>query len=192
MNQALRNELLAMAAEDQRVRQELLEAGELGKGYVPRMEAVHQANTARLKILIDEFGWPDSDSVGDDGTSAAWLIAQHAIGDPAFQRRALEHIEDKVKRRKVPAAHAAYLFDRIAMYEGRPQRYGTQYLLCEDGLYRRWTTEDPEQLDARRAEVGLSPAPGDPPPAEVTPESRAEYEEWVRGYHAWLERTRWR
>ena len=47
----------------------------------------------------------------------------------------------------MPAAQEAYLFDRIAMYEGRSQRYGTQSLLCPDGKYRRWQTENPEALN---------------------------------------------
>jgi len=56
-----------------------------------------------------------------------------------------------VRRGQVPSAQEAYLFDRIAMYEGWPQRYGTQSLPCPDGQYRRWMTEDPERLNERRA-----------------------------------------
>ena len=52
LNEALRSELIAMRAEDLRLRQELLEAGELGGAYVPRMEAVHVNNAARLRELI--------------------------------------------------------------------------------------------------------------------------------------------
>lgn len=77
---------------------------------------------------------------------AAWFIAQHAIGEPDFQREALTLVQDKVKQGKVPAAQEAHLFDRIAMYEGRPQRYGTQSLPCADGQYRRWKTEDQEHV----------------------------------------------
>jgi hypothetical protein len=41
-----------MRAEDMRVRQELLESGELGGAYVPQMEAVHIGNAARLRELM--------------------------------------------------------------------------------------------------------------------------------------------
>ena len=137
MDEALREELIAMRAEDLRVRDELLQSGELDQGYAPRMEAVHRKNAARLREIITEHGWPDRDLVGTDGTLAAWFIAQHAIGEPDFQRQALTLVQAKVKQGKVPAAQEAYLFDRIAMYEGRPQRYGTQSLPCADGQYRR-------------------------------------------------------
>ena len=70
-NEPVRLELLVMRAEDQRVRQELLDANELGGHYVPRMEAVHVKNAARLRELIAQHGWPAEDLVGKDGAEAA-------------------------------------------------------------------------------------------------------------------------
>jgi len=93
LNEALRRELLAMREEDRRVRTELANAGELGGPYVPRMEDVHIRNAARLRALISEHGWPVEDIVGKDGSEAAWLIAQHAIGEPEFQRMALSLLQ---------------------------------------------------------------------------------------------------
>lgn len=192
VNHKLRDELLAMEAEDRRVRAELLELGELGQGYAPRMEAVHRKNAARLREIIDEHGWPDRELVGEAGTGAAWFIAQHAIGEPDFQRRVLALVQEKVRQGRVPAAQEAYLYDRIAMYEARPQRYGTQYQPCPDGQHRRWATEEPERLNERRAEVGLPPAPAEPPEADLDPDVLANYERWVRGYEEWLRQAGWR
>src|SRR5215813_5555986 len=167
MNEPLRRELIAMRAEDLRVRKELIRSGEMdGTRYVPRMEAVHRANAARLREIIAEYGWPDTELAGEDGTLAAWFVAQHSIGEPEFQREALRLVQDKVKDGRVPAAQEAFLYDRIATYEGHPQRYGTQGVPCPDGQYRRWLTEDPEHLNARRAAVGLPPVPDDPPEAD--------------------------
>jgi hypothetical protein len=192
MNEHLREELMSMAAEDRRLRQELLDSGGLGDGYAPRMETLHRNNAARLKDIIVEHGWPDRDLVGDEGTLAAWFIAQHAIGDPEFQRQALKLVQEKVSHGRVPAAQEAYLSDRIAMYEGRPQKYGTQSLPCPDGKYRRWRTENPEALNERRVSMGLPPVPDDPPESEPTDQSRAEYEHWAQGYEEWLRETGWR
>lgn len=50
--------MLAMKAEDVRVRNELVVSGELGGTYVPRMEEVHRKNAARLRVLIEVHGWP--------------------------------------------------------------------------------------------------------------------------------------
>jgi hypothetical protein len=193
MNEPLRHELIAMRAEDLRVRQELIDSGEMdGTRYVPRMEAVHRQNAARLRQIIAEFGWPDRELVGEDGTLAAWFVAQHAIGEPDFQREALRLVRDKVKNGRVPAAQEAYLYDRIALYEGRPQRYGTHSAPCPDGQYRRCLTEDPEHLNERRAAVGLPAVAEDPPETEPTPETRAEYEAWKKGEEEWMRKVGWR
>jgi hypothetical protein len=158
VSEALRAELLAMRAEDAHVRQELVEANQLGGPYVPRMEAVHTRNASRLRALIAEHGWPGEDLAGEDGAEAAWLIAQHAVGEPDFQRRALAYLRDAAARGRVPAWHAAYLEDRIALHEGRPQRYGTQWVDDpRDGRARPWTLADPERVDDLRASVGLKP-----------------------------------
>ena len=71
INQSLRNELLAMREEDLRVRGELDAAGELGGPYVPRMEAVHVRNAARLRELIAQYGWPAEDIAGEESFALA-------------------------------------------------------------------------------------------------------------------------
>src|SRR5262245_5243150 len=147
-----------MREEDRRVRQELVEANELGGSYVPRMEAVHVQNAARLRALIAARGWPAEDLAGQDGAEAAWFIAQHAIGEPDFQRQALDHLRHCAAQGRVPAWHPAYLEDRIALHEGRPQRYGTQWLDDPvDGRVRPWKLSDLDRVDELRESVGLPP-----------------------------------
>src|SRR5439155_819442 len=68
---------------------------------------------------------------GDAAEHAAWLIAQHAAGDPAFQERCLALLLEQSASEVCPH-HAAYLEDRINALAGRPQRYGTQ-LIERDG-----------------------------------------------------------
>jgi hypothetical protein len=99
MNKTLLAELLAMQEHDLEVRQQLLERGEPDQGYHPEMEAVHRRNAARLREIIAQFGWPDVDMVAIDGASAAWLVAQHAIGEPEFQRTALALMKARIAGR---------------------------------------------------------------------------------------------
>jgi hypothetical protein len=89
------------------------------------MEAVHVKNAARLRELIERHGWPAEDIAGKDGAEAAWPNAQHAIAKPDFQRQALRLMQACAANGRVRAWHAAYPEDRIAMCEGRPQRFGT-------------------------------------------------------------------
>src|SRR5215813_3314065 len=89
VDETLRQQVLAMIAEDERVRAELAADGSLYQGYHPRMADVHQRNAARMTDLIGHHGWLGRRMVGDDGAAAAWRIVQHAIGDPKLQRAAL-------------------------------------------------------------------------------------------------------
>jgi hypothetical protein len=194
VNEQLRQDLLAMRAEDLRVRQELLDAGELGGPYVPRMEDVHRKNAARLRELIERYGWPAEDLAGPDGAEAAWLIAQHAVGEPAFQRRVLALLRTCVAEKRVPAWQAAYLEDRIALHEGRPQRYGSQWVQDPtDGRDRPWTLADADHVNDLRAEVGLKPLPPIPErgPA-LPPETQEEIEQTNRWWQQYFIRRGWR
>ena len=64
-------------------------------------------------------------------------------------------IREAVARNEVPAYHAAYLEDRICVFEGRPQRYGTQFDWDENGKMSPMPLQDPQQVDALRESIGL-------------------------------------
>jgi hypothetical protein len=153
-NQALRAELIAMDDHDQSVRAELAADGSLFDGYHPRMAALHDANAARLKAIVDEHGWPTEPLVGVDGAKAAHRIAQHSINHPAFMRECRALIDEAGARGEVPRSHFAYIDDRIRVYEGRRQKFGTQWKGGPHGL-EPYPLEDPEHVDERRAELGL-------------------------------------
>ena len=185
------NELLAMAADDLRVREELAAEGSLYDGYHPRMESVHRRNAARLATLLDERGWPVASSVGQDGAEAAWLIAQHAIGEPEFQRRCLRLLQNAAASGEVPAWQPATLEDRIRRFEGRPQLYGTQIEPDGSGQPQPYVIEDPEHVDERRRAVGLKPLSECLAREKRVPVPR-DRERFEREYHAWLRRVGWR
>ena len=65
-------------------------------------------NLAWLKEVVAEVGWPGQTMVGEDGAHAAWLLAQHADQDPAFQLRCLELLTQAVASGEAaPAALAS-------------------------------------------------------------------------------------
>jgi len=91
---AIRETLLTMAAEDQRVRELVIERHPLGGSVDPELSEelvnIDQHNTERLKQIVAEHGWPGRSLVGEDGADAAWLLAQHADRDLAFQKQCLD------------------------------------------------------------------------------------------------------
>jgi uncharacterized protein DUF6624 len=132
LNHRLRDELLQMEADDLAVRAELARDGSLFGGYHPRMAMVHDTNAKRLGEMVREFGWPTASLVGEDGSHAAWLVAQHAINHPQLMRECRSLLESASARGDVPRWQFEYLDDRIRVLEGRPQRYGTQKLEAPD------------------------------------------------------------
>jgi uncharacterized protein (DUF952 family) len=184
---AVRFELIQMRADDLRVRDELERAGRLACGYDPAMEVVHRRNAARLRDILAEHGWPGRTAVGDDGAAAAWLVAQHAIGEPEFQRRVLPLLEQAAHRGDIPAWQPGYLLDRIRMFEGWPQVYGTQMAPDANGDMVVWPIADSAGLGERRRRVGLPPFEHrriDSSSNHQTPEgrrtTRADMDAWAR------------
>lgn len=153
-------ELLALIAEDDATRNRLAHDGELFRhGHHPEMAAVQRANVRRLAALVAAYGWPGHGKVGKDAAAAAWRILQHAIGEPALMRALAPHLYAAAARGDADPAHAAMLEDRIAVCEGRPQRYGTQSDWDEalTAMVPSIGVLEPEHVDARRAKVGLPP-----------------------------------
>lgn len=193
----LRDRLLAMAAEDKRVAKALTMEGVLEEGYHPRMEAVHRANASALREIIAAHGWPGRALVGDEGAKAAWLVAQHAIGEPAFMREALRLTREAADRSDVPRWMAAYLEDRIAHHEGRPQRYGTQLVTDDEGLPMPYEVASMADVEHLRREAGMEPLAAamrrHRERATRTPVLPAEQRQRKeRDYQAWLRRVGWR
>jgi hypothetical protein len=159
MNRAeLRKKLLEMVAQDETVREELAQTGELFTGYHPRMAEVHRQNAKQLDAIVAQHGWPDEDVTGKDGAEAAWRIVQHAIDQPDFQRRMFAKLLDAAAEGRIERWQPAFLEDRIRALEGRLQKYGTQFDWDENGEMSPYPEiEDPSIVDELRASVGLPP-----------------------------------
>jgi hypothetical protein len=188
VNHQLRQELLALKAEDLRIREELQSAGVLGDGYHPRMEATHRQNATRLRAIVEEHGWPVVPLAGEDGAEAAWQILQHAIAEPDLQRGYMPLLLEAAHKGEIPHWQPAYLLDRICFFEGRPQVYGTQSDWDEDGVMKVHTLQEPDRVNDLRRQVGLPPlaenAPQQRPRVPISPDQakahRQEMDAWAR------------
>jgi hypothetical protein len=154
MDESLEKALLDMEAHDQRVRAELTAAGELNDTYHSRLEEVHRANASRLRQIIAVFGWPGVAMVGDKGAKAAWRIALHSITEPAFMRQCRDLIDRASEAGDAPRWQFAIIDDRIRVYEGKPQRYGTQLRYGPNGLEPH-PLENESRVNSMRMQAGL-------------------------------------
>lgn len=190
-------ELRSMVDEDLRVRSELARDGRLFEGYHPRMREVHERHSERLSAILDAHGWPGRSLVGDEAAHAAWVILQHAIGDPPLQRRGLTWLRAAAAAGEVPLAHVAMLDDRIRCNEGGYQRYGTQFDWDEHGRLSPLPIEDEAHVDVRRREMGLGPLAQDVERKREAAASEGERppKDWLarqRDREAWLRDSGWR
>jgi len=192
MDVSLERALLDLEARDQSVRAELTSAGALDVTYHPQLEELHRSNASRLRQMIAVFGWPGLALVGERGAKAAWRIALHSISEPDFMRQCRDLIDKASQDGDAPRWQFAIIDDRVRVYEGKPQRYGTQLRAGPNGLEPH-VIENPERVSSMRAQAGLPPlaktlaqarAQPQPPTADLAAREAAELE--FRRNAGWL------
>lgn len=159
--QTLQAELVDIHTSDQQIREQYLAAmkefgmkskqlDSLGKlmGYYDSV------NLLKVKKILDTYGWLGPDKVGAQANQALFLVIQHA--DLVTQQQYLPMMREAVKNKNAKASALALLEDRVALDEGRKQIYGSQVGQDEiTGKFYVLPLEDPDNVDKRRASVGL-------------------------------------
>jgi len=154
-NPSLRSELLAMEIADQTLRAAVFGQGQTNR--IAELEALDRKHTVRMKEVLSMHGWPGHTLVGKEGSSAAWLLVQHATHDPEFMKHALALMKEAVRQGEASGRNYAYLMDRVRLQEGKKQIYGTQFLIGADGEMRVQPIADAAKVDKLRKQLGLPP-----------------------------------
>ena len=141
---------------DLTLREKLAKSGELSEGYNEEMKLLHNKNANILNEIIDTIGYPTIDKVGKEANEAAWLIIQHSIGQPEFMRKCAALLENAVKENRADVKSLAFLTDRIAVLEEKPQLYGTQFDWDKFGNLTPNPFDDLNKVNERRKSIGLN------------------------------------
>ena len=96
------------------------------------MDDRDQGNTAWPSAKVAGHGWPTRSKVGNQASSAAWLLVQHADANPAFQLTALRLMAPLAPKGEIDPRNFAMLTDRVQLKLSGRQRYGTQWT-CKGG-----------------------------------------------------------
>ncbi len=116
-------------------------------------------NLIKIKKILDTRGWLGADVIGKQGNSTLFLVIQHA--DLETQEKYLPIMREAVKKGNAQASSLALLEDRVALRKGEKQIYGSQVGQDQEtGEYHVLPLIDPDNVDKRRAEVGLGPIQG--------------------------------
>lgn len=131
------------------------ESSEMGK-IADTMQNKDSTNTHKIRGILDKYGWLGKKEIGDQGNRTLFLVIQHT--SLPVQLMYLPLLRDAVKKGKAQPQSLALLEDRVALKQGRPQIYGSQLRMNNrTGTYYVALLEDPENVDKRRAAVGLEP-----------------------------------
>jgi hypothetical protein len=147
--------LAHMIAEDQQFRQRI-DYAHISESVMAEKESISRKHVATLKELLQTHYWMSILEFGKIADQQAWLIVQHADHDRAFQKEMLSRLEQLAQQGKTDPCHVAYLHDRVAVNEGRPQRYGTQGD-CNGNEWVLYPVEEPDKLNMYRITAGLPP-----------------------------------
>ena len=148
--------IIRLRDKDEALRNELIKKGALSDGYNQEMEKLHNSNAEELSKIIDIIGYPTPGKIGKKASKAAWLIIQHSIGLPDFMRKCAKSLEKAINDNKADPIDLAYLTDRIAVFEGRSQLYGTQFDWDKNGEMSPYHFDDLAKVNHRRKTIGLN------------------------------------
>lgn len=124
------------------------------KSFRNVMKEKYARNLIIVKKILDDRGWLGETVIGHWGNIALFLVIQHS--NLEVQDKYLPMMREAVKKGNASSANLALLEDRVALAHGRKQIYGTQVEYDnEKGESIVSPLEDPDNVDRRRAEVGL-------------------------------------
>lgn len=138
------------------LRDKLVKTGELGNGYNEELRAMHNSNVAALQEIIAVIGYPSIAKVGKEASDAAWLVIQHSVEQPDFMKNCLNLLQNAVDQNEADPKSLAYLSDRIAVFERKPQLYGTQFDWDEHGELSPNLYDNLVKVNERRQAIGLN------------------------------------
>lgn len=159
----LQAKLLAIFDDDQVIRQQFISA-QKEFGYQSKqvdslgkiMSYKDSINLIKVTEILDKNGWVGTDKIGGQANQTLFLVIQHS--DLKTQQKYLPMMREAVKNKNANGSALALLEDRVGLGEGKRQVYGSQ--IGQDNETQKHYVlplDDPDNVDKRRAEVGLGP-----------------------------------
>ena len=120
-----------------------------------KLEATDRADGVTAHAIFARYGLPTFALVGPQAAQDFDDVIQHQT--LAFQKQVLPQMKADVEVGQVSSESYAMLLDRVESSSGQPQTYGENFVCTPDGKMKPSPIAHPEQVDRRRAELGLMP-----------------------------------
>lgn len=120
------------------------------------MGKTDSSNLVIVEQILEKHGWLSSEEIGHTANSTLFLVIQHS--NQETQEKYLPMMRKAVKDGKANSRSLALLEDRIGLGKGDLQVYGSQIGTDQEtGEMYVLPLIDPENVNKRRAKVGLGP-----------------------------------
>jgi hypothetical protein len=114
----------------------------------------HSINEDKVKVILNNYGWPTKEMAGDRGNWTICNVIQHSENEVRIHY--LPMMRQAVKDKKLEPRFLVRAEDRIATESGDLQIYGGQMKYYpETKSFNLWPVFDPANIDKRRVGIGL-------------------------------------
>ncbi len=160
-NKKLQKELAEIIRSDQEPRNRIVAAWNehptdtlLHRSIAAEVLRADSINLIKVCNVLDSRGFVSKDEVGDE-CIALWLVIQHSPLE--YQQKYLPIFKIAAMNGDLPKETIALMEDRVALQLGKPQIYGSQGNVNEQGIFVPAEMIEPENVDSRRAKMDMIP-----------------------------------
>lgn len=128
------------------------------ENLIPLTEEIrsnHEQNMEQIAEILDTYGWPSPEQSGTNGNWTICNVIQH--DSPETREKYIPMMRQAVIDGKLEARWLVRTEDRLATDKGELQIYGGQMKYYkETKSFNVWPVYDPENINKRRAAIGLN------------------------------------
>lgn len=121
-------------------------------------DEMQRRDSVNMAVVADILQRGVPQGLTKESYKTIWIVIDHSSVDEQVQY--LPIVEQMASEKLIEKDDFAVLFDRVALGQNRPQRYGSQTVQFGtpgDMQLYVWPVENPATLDSLRESVGISP-----------------------------------
>ena len=115
-------------------------------------------NLLKIEEIIQKYGYPGKSLVGENESSVAWEVIQHATFET--RKKYLNLLKSTADKNEIRFTLYALTLDRVLMEENKLQKYGSQgrevvLSKTKEKIMIIWPIENPEKVNKLRRKAGF-------------------------------------
>ncbi len=144
---------------DQRIRKMIYDSSRTNplenSKCISQMILIDQENLGLLIPIIDKYGWIPRSKIGEKANDAIFYVIQHSTKD--LMAKYFSQLDSLAKIGEASKVHAAMMEDRLLMWKGQRQKYGSQATteVRIDNTLVIWPIDNPDKVDSLRKACGF-------------------------------------